>query len=82
LFFLFFISHPQRQKYYQTIPIEKFQIPKTSPEVHYNASETYFYNTSPKRLPRYVIDPNLISENLNINRMSISKRPPTATVYA
>ncbi|CAF5090545.1 unnamed protein product, partial [Rotaria socialis] len=30
----------QRTKYYQTIPIEKFQIPKPPQEVHYNASET------------------------------------------
>ncbi len=82
MFFCFcfcFISHPQRQKYYQTIPVEKFQIPKTSSE---NVSDTYFYNASPSRLQRYVIDPNLISENLNVNRISISKRPPTATVYA
>ncbi|CAF4223572.1 unnamed protein product, partial [Rotaria magnacalcarata] len=70
----------QRSKYYQTIPIEKFQIPKPPQEVHYNASETYFYNTIPKRVHRYVVDPNFISENLNISGRSLSKRiAPTAT---
>ncbi|CAF1001721.1 unnamed protein product [Adineta steineri] len=74
------LTLPPRPKYYQTIPVEKFQIPKPAPEVHYNANETYFYNTMPKRVHRYVIDPNFISENLNINKMSLSKRPLTATV--
>lgn len=72
----------QRPKYYQTIPIEKFEIPKPAADIHYNASETYFYNTIPKRVPRYVVDPNFISEDINVNHMSVSKRTPTATVYA
>ena len=80
LFFSFDFSLAQRPKYYQTIPIEKFQVPKPPPELHYNASETYFYNTMPKRVHRYVIDPNFISENLNVNKISLSKRPPTANV--
>ena len=71
---------PPRPKYYQTIPVEKFQIPKPAADIHYNASETYFYNTLPKRVHRYVIDPNFISENLNVNKMSLSKRPPSATI--
>ena len=71
-------SLPPRPKYYQTIPIDKFQIPKPAADVHYNASETYFYNTIPKRVHRYVIDPNFISENLNVNRISLSQRPLTA----
>ncbi|CAF0776381.1 unnamed protein product [Rotaria sordida] len=74
------LTLPQRPKYYQTIPIEKYQIPKPPPELHYNASDTYFYNTLPKRLHRYVIDPNFISENLNVNKISMSKRPLTAAV--
>ena len=78
--FSIYISLPQRPKYYHTIPIEKFQVPKPPPELHYNASETYFYNTIPKRVHRYVIDPNFISENLNVNKISLSKRPSTATV--
>ncbi|CAF0733774.1 unnamed protein product [Adineta ricciae] len=69
---------PPRPKYYKTIPIEKLQIPKPAPDVHYNASETFFYNTIPKRVHRYVIDPNFISENLNVNKMPLSQRPPTA----
>lgn len=69
------LTFPQRPKYYQTIPIEKFQIPKPAPEIHYNASETYFYNTIPKQMHRYVIDPNFISEHLNVNKISLSKRP-------
>ncbi|CAF3388747.1 unnamed protein product [Rotaria socialis] len=73
----------QRTKYYQTIPIEKFQIPKPPQEVHYNASETYFYNTIPKRVHRYVVDPNFISENLNISGRSMSKQTaPAATTTA
>jgi len=72
---IFLFSLPQRPKYYQTIPVEKFRIPKPVPDLHYNASETYFYNTMPKRVHRYVIDPNFISENLNINKMSLAKRP-------
>ncbi len=60
--------------------MEKFQIPKPAVDLHYNASETYFYNTLPKRVHRYVIDPHFISENLNVNKMSLSKRPPTASV--
>jgi hypothetical protein len=79
-FFVFYFSLPQRPKYYQTIPIEKFQVPKPPAELHYNASETYFYNTLPKRVPRYVVDPNFISENLNVNKISLSKRPLTAAV--
>lgn len=71
-------SLPPRPKYYKTIPVEKLQIPKPAPDVHYNASETFFYNTIPKRVHRYVIDPNFISENLNVNKMSLSQRPPTA----
>jgi hypothetical protein len=55
-------------------------LPKPPPEIHYNANETYFYNTLPKRVHRYVIDPHFISENLNVNRISLSKRPSTATV--
>ncbi|CAF3431073.1 unnamed protein product [Rotaria sp. Silwood1] len=74
------LTLPQRPKYYQTIPVEKFQVPKPPPEFHFNASETYFYNTLPKRLHRYVVDPNFISENLNVNKISMSKRPLTATV--
>ncbi|CAF4805036.1 unnamed protein product, partial [Rotaria socialis] len=76
-------SLAQRTKYYQTIPIEKFQIPKPPQEVHYNASETYFYNTIPKRVHRYVVDPNFISENLNISGRSMSKQTaPAATTTA
>ena len=72
-------SLAQRPKYYQTIPVEKFQLPKPPQEVHYNASETYFYNTVPKRAHRYVVDPSFISENLNISGRSMSKRTSTTT---
>ncbi|CAF1290905.1 unnamed protein product [Adineta steineri] len=71
-----------RPKYYQTVPIDKYQLPKPSQDVHYNASETYFYNTIPKRPTRYVIHPNFISENLNVNRVALGQRPPTTTIYA
>ncbi|CAF4513802.1 unnamed protein product, partial [Rotaria sp. Silwood2] len=74
------LTLPQRPKYYQTIPVEKFQLPKPPPELHYNASETYFYNTLPKRSHRYVVDPNFISENLSVNKISMLKRPLTPTV--
>jgi len=55
---------------------------KPRQEVHYNAAETFFYNTMPKRSHRYVVNPNFISENLNVNRVSLGKRPPTTTIYA
>ncbi|CAF1032060.1 unnamed protein product, partial [Didymodactylos carnosus] len=54
----------ERPKYYQTIPIEKFKPTTAPPELHYNASETYFYNTVPKQSQRYVVSPNWISEDL------------------
>jgi hypothetical protein len=78
--FLHFFSIPPRPKYYQTIPVEKFQLPKPPVDIHYNASDTYFYNTLPKRVHRYVINPHFISENLNVNKISLSKRPSTATI--
>ena len=77
-----FISLHQRPKYYQTLPVDKLKIPPSSPEAHYKSSDTYFYQTSPKRPSRYVINPHFISENLNVNRMSLSQRPTTATVHA
>ncbi|CAF1324843.1 unnamed protein product [Rotaria sp. Silwood1] len=76
------LIHPSRTKHYQTIPIDKFQIAQPSPDLNHSASEIYCSNRSSKHAHRYIIDPNLISENLNVNRMSLSKRLPTATVYA
>ncbi|UJR22269.1 hypothetical protein I4U23_025329 [Adineta vaga] len=71
-----------RPKYYQTVSIDKYQLPKPSTEIHYNASETFFYNTMPKHRHRYIINPNFISENLNVNKVSLGERPPTTTIYA
>lgn len=76
---MFYLSLAPRPKYYQTIPVEKFDVPKPPSDIHYNASETYFYNTLPKRVHRYVIDPNFISENLNISGRSMSKRAAATT---
>ncbi|CAF1165571.1 unnamed protein product [Rotaria sordida] len=76
------LTLPSQTKYYQTIPMKKFQISQPLPNFHENISETSCSNTSSKHVHHYVIDPNLISENLNINKMSLSKRPPTATIYA
>ncbi|CAF3433090.1 unnamed protein product [Rotaria socialis] len=61
-------------KHYQAIPMDKFQIPQPATDLPHNPSS--------KQAHRCFINPNLISENLNVNRMSLSKRPPTATVYA
>ncbi|CAF1595014.1 unnamed protein product [Adineta ricciae] len=71
-----------RPKYYQTVSIDKYQLPKPSFEIHYNAPETFFYNTMPKYRHRYIINPNFISENLNVNKVSLGERPPTTTIYA
>ncbi|CAF2686928.1 unnamed protein product [Rotaria sp. Silwood2] len=76
------LAHSSRTKYYRTIPMEKFQIPRPLSDLHRNSSETYCSNRSSKHVHRYVIDPNLMSENLNVNKMSLSNRPPTAIVYA
>ncbi|CAF1276745.1 unnamed protein product, partial [Didymodactylos carnosus] len=72
----------ERPKYYQTIPIEKFKLSTPPPELHYNATETYFYNTVPKQPQRYVVSPDWISEDLNVHKISLKKRPQTSTTPA
>ena len=36
------------------------------PKLHYNANETFFYNTLPPRKATFTVNQNFISENLRI----------------
>ncbi len=43
-------------------------------ELKHNAAETYFYNTLPFRKATFTINPNFISENLNVKKLELQKQ--------
>jgi hypothetical protein len=47
--------------------------------MHFKAGETFFYKTLPTRKMTFTIDPNFISENLNITKVSLQNRSPSTT---
>ena len=62
--------------------MEKFQLLPSLSELRNNASAVHISGTSSKHVHRSAFDPNPVSENVNINKMSLTKRLPTAGVNA
>ena len=60
------------------INLEKLKPDPIAPDVHYKAADTFFYNTLPPRKMTFSIDPHFISENLNVKKVSLQNRPPSA----
>lgn len=59
----------KRPNYFVKIDMDKLKPDRAAPEIHYNASETYFYNTMPFRNATFTIDPSFISEKLNVQKL-------------
>jgi hypothetical protein len=59
---------------------EKVRADLPAPEIHTNASETYFYNTMPFKRSTFTINPNFISENLNVKKIGLQNRSLSASV--
>ena len=55
-----------RPNYYVPIDMESIKPDPERPKIHFNANETYFYNTLPTRKATFVVNNNFISENLRI----------------
>ncbi|CAF1048192.1 unnamed protein product [Brachionus calyciflorus] len=67
-----------RPNYYVKIDLDKLKPDRPAPEVHYNAAETYFYNTMPFRKATFTINPHFISENLNVQKIDLKLRENSA----
>jgi len=55
-----------RPNYYVPIDMESIKPDPERPKIHFNANETYFYNTLPTRKATFFVNNNFISENLCI----------------
>jgi hypothetical protein len=44
--------------------MDKIKPDPEAPQLHFNAAETYFYNTLPYRKATFTVNPHFISENL------------------
>jgi len=64
----------KRPKYHVKIDQEKVRPDPPAPEIHYNAPETYFYNTVPNRKATFTINPNFRSEMLNVQKIGLQTR--------
>ena len=68
----------KRPNYYVKIDIDKLRPEREAPIIHYNAAETFFCNTMPFRRATFDINPNFISENLNIQKLDLKLRGSSA----
>jgi len=68
----------KRPNYFVKINLDKLKPDPAAPEMHYKAAETFFLNTMPSKRMTFSVDPNFISENLNIKKVSLQNRSPSA----
>jgi hypothetical protein len=59
--------------------LDKLRPDPMAPELHYNAAETYFYNTLPNRHLSFVIHPTFISEHLNVKKIDLQNKDAEAS---
>ena len=64
----------KRPKYNVKIDPDKIKADPPPIQLHHNAAETYFYNTLPFRKATFSINPNFISENLNVKKLELQKQ--------
>lgn len=69
----------KRPKYNVKIDPEKVKCDPPAPVYHFNAPETFFYNTQPSRKMCFTINPNFRSEVLNVQKIGLKNRDSTSS---